>query len=139
MQSRLALVHMSGVKKLLPPVFASPAETCGAFVVVLAVRAKRFAVHDPPQGRHPGCPPLRLRPVYVCYLVGTGPGQGTSVYLFKRQRSGVRAHSHISDFTHEVCIYIKHLSSPDAWICSVLTFELSFLSNCAFKSISAVL
>lgn len=101
-------MNMSGFKKLHPrPVSGSPADTRGAFVVVLAVCAKRFAVHDPPKGRHPGCPPLRLhlRPVYVCYPVGTGPGQGTGAYLFKRKRSGVRADSHISNITHEVSIF----------------------------------
>lgn len=100
--------------KLHPlPVPGSPAESRGAFVVVLAVRAKWFAVHDPPQGRHPGCPPLRLRPVYVWYLVGTGPGQGSGAYLFQHKRSGVRADSHISNFAHKVSIFNDDSLSSD--------------------------
>lgn len=100
--------------KLHPlPVLGSPAESGGALVVVLAVRAQWFAVHDPPQGRHPGNPPLRLRPVYVCYPDGTGPGQGAGAYLTEHKRSGVRADSHISHSTHEVSIFNHRLSSPD--------------------------
>lgn len=67
------------------PVLASPAESSGALVVVLAVGSEWFAVHDPPQGGHPGCPPLHLDPAYARVPVGTGPDQGTGLYLFQTQ------------------------------------------------------
>lgn len=84
----LGAVKTPGVSKAHPlPVLGSPAESRGAFVVVLAVRAKRFAVHDPPQGRHPGCPPLRVRPVRLGYRVRTGRNQGAGARLVRYKRS----------------------------------------------------
>lgn len=66
-------------------VAGSPAQSRGALVVALAVGAKRFAVHDPPQGRHPGGPPKSLSPAYVRHPLGTGPGQGAGADLFQTQ------------------------------------------------------
>ena len=65
-----------------------PAEACGAFKIVLAVRSEWFAAHDPPQRGHASHPPDRSDLARVGPLVGAGRAQRTRWHLVEHTQTG---------------------------------------------------
>lgn len=88
LHNRLYLYYWLMLLKCINAIFPFqlPADSCGAFIVVLAVSSKWFTVHDPPQRSHPSYPPRCVDPAWIWTLVRAGPDQRTCADLVKTKK-----------------------------------------------------